>query len=177
MPIELLEFEAKADPPTGVRLNWRTATELNNDHFTVERSADLFEWVAVATVPGAGNSSTALSYVTLDPKPRVGINYYRLRQTDMDGTSTLSHTESVLWAKASDVSLFPNPAHEQLIVVAAQLEQGSLRLFNASGAEIRVPIVIGADRAWVRTAELPAGVYLLRLDGPGGHSSHPFLVE
>ncbi len=177
LPIELLEFEAKADPPTGVRLNWRTASEHNNDHFTVERSAELLEWVPVVTVPGAGNSSTTLNYVSMDPQPQVGTNYYRLRQTDMNGASTLSHTESVLWTKATGVSLFPNPAQEQLIVVAAQLEQGSLRLFNASGAEIRVPIVMSADRAWVRTAELPAGVYLLRLDGPGGHSSHPFVVE
>lgn len=84
MPVTLAYFNAK---PLGgqVSIEWKTETETNNDYFTVERSADGKEFQQVATIPGAGNSSTPLIYSHTDPAPLRGTSYYRLTQTDFDG--------------------------------------------------------------------------------------------
>lgn len=89
LPIELLRFDARAEG-SAVQSVWTTATERDNDYFTVERSANGTDFTEVGRVQAAGNSSTVVDYRLLDPTPFTGLSYYRLRQTDMDGTSTLS---------------------------------------------------------------------------------------
>gem|GEM_PF-839400 len=101
LPVELIGFTAK---PEGlfVRLDWMTGSERDNAFFTVERSGDGFTFTPILTTPGAGNSSQLLTYTDLDRAPLNGMNYYRLRQTDTDGTSTLSSVESVLMGVGVD---------------------------------------------------------------------------
>lgn len=86
LPITLTSFTAQQSG-NSVVLNWATATEKNNDHFTIERTADGINYEAIATVQGAGNSDVELSYSTTDNNPLSGTSYYRLRQTDYDGDS------------------------------------------------------------------------------------------
>jgi hypothetical protein len=81
LPIELLSFNAVPDDKE-VRVNWSTASETDNDYFTVEKSKDGIEWRTVAIVDGAGNSNTQLDYETMDYDPYSGLSYYRLMQTD-----------------------------------------------------------------------------------------------
>ncbi len=98
LPIELSSFSGNSE---GTRnfLKWTTATEKNNDFFTVERSVDGDSWVDVATVYGSGNSTTRKTYSTYDNHPEKTVNYYRLRQTDFDGSEkkysiiTIDNTE------------------------------------------------------------------------------------
>jgi hypothetical protein len=85
LPVELLRFEAR-NLSDKVLLEWSTATETNNDHFIVERSTDMHEIVPLGQVAGAGNSNNILHYLFTDQDPLAGINYYRLKQTDFDGT-------------------------------------------------------------------------------------------
>jgi hypothetical protein len=85
LPVELLRFEAR-NLSDKVLLEWSTATETNNDHFIVERSTDMHEIVPLGKVAGAGNSNNILHYLFTDQDPLAGINYYRLKQTDFDGT-------------------------------------------------------------------------------------------
>jgi len=94
LPVELIRFDAK---PAGnaVECLWATASEINNDNFTVERSADGKRFVALETIVGAGNSNTTINYSFNDTRPLKGINYYRLKQTDFDGKFTYSPIKSV----------------------------------------------------------------------------------
>ncbi|MCC6691292.1 MAG: T9SS type A sorting domain-containing protein, partial [Bacteroidia bacterium] len=110
LPIELLDFTANYSSSKSVKLDWITATETNNDFFTVERSADALNFEPIATVKGAGNSSLQLSYSIVDEKPLSGISYYRLKQTDFDGKYSYSKIVSVS-ANPSELSfvVFPNP--------------------------------------------------------------------
>ena len=94
LPIELLSFTGEAQD-RDVRLDWSTATETDNDYFTVMRSSDLTDWQEVARVDGAGNSISRIDYSLLDVHPTVGINYYYLKQTDMGGTSSSSRVVAV----------------------------------------------------------------------------------
>jgi len=84
LPIELLAFTARVNP-SGVVLSWTTATEINNDYFTIERSNDLRMWEVLGFVSGSGTTSRAVSYSFADTQPLAGIGYYRMKQTDFDG--------------------------------------------------------------------------------------------
>jgi hypothetical protein len=84
LPIELLSFEATMSG-NRVMLTWTTATEINNDYFTVERTLDGILFEEVIEMPGAGNSFVPLTYVAYDNNPVPGLSYYRLKQTDYDG--------------------------------------------------------------------------------------------
>ncbi|MEA1872963.1 MAG: T9SS type A sorting domain-containing protein, partial [Bacteroidota bacterium] len=94
LPIELLSFDAKYESDD-VLVNWATASETNNDYFTLERSKDgrLFE--LVTNYPGAGNSSRIIHYEIIDYTPYAGKSYYRLKQTDFDNTVSYSKIVSV----------------------------------------------------------------------------------
>jgi len=89
LPIELISFSARATE-NFCELDWVTASETNNDYFTIERSATGEEFEAVAKVKGAGTTTTLENYEYRDMQPHEGLSYYRLRQTDYDGTSTVS---------------------------------------------------------------------------------------
>ncbi|MFO7978938.1 MAG: hypothetical protein R6U64_09780 [Bacteroidales bacterium] len=84
LPIKLLAFTSRVEKDQ-VILQWTTATETNNDYFTVGRSHDMHAWEVIGTVSGAGNSNQPLSYQLADRMPYEGISYYRLKQTDFDG--------------------------------------------------------------------------------------------
>jgi autotransporter-associated beta strand protein len=104
LPITLLSFHAKAEDRT-VLTSWVTASEINNDFFTVERSKDGSTWEKVGTVDGAGNSNTELTYAFVDDDPYSGVSYYRLRQTDFDGTTTVSQIRAVEILQGSSFGL------------------------------------------------------------------------
>jgi hypothetical protein len=94
LPIELLSFNAIYKNGV-VNLFWSTASEINNDYFTVERSIDSKSFEIITTVKGAGNSNTVLKYSAIDNNPPLGIIYYRLKQTDFDGTYKYSNVIAV----------------------------------------------------------------------------------
>ena len=94
LPIELLSFDAKKYQ-NNVKVNWKTASEINNDYFTVERSSDGENFDSVSEVDGAGNSTHTISYFLIDTDYKNGINYYRLKQTDYNGSETFSQIVAV----------------------------------------------------------------------------------
>ena len=107
LPVELLSFTAKAQE-NAVVLEWSTASELNNDHFTLERSYNGLDFFAFADVPGNGTSKIKKDYSALDTKPYGGQSYYRLSQVDFDGTRTYLDVIAVR-RPSSSWSVYPNP--------------------------------------------------------------------
>ncbi len=110
LPIELLSFTAVAKDAY-VQLNWATASEINNDYFTIERSIDGINFATIAIVDGAGNSSQILNYSAVDNAPLNGIAYYRLKQTDYDGQFDYSNLVAVEFNNMNDFifNIYPNP--------------------------------------------------------------------
>ncbi|UXE67442.1 MAG: T9SS type A sorting domain-containing protein [Chryseotalea sp. WA131a] len=109
LPIELLEFKAKLGKE-GVEISWITATEINNDFFTIEKSNSGFDFYSIAVTPGAGTSTQQLKYSVTDISPFQGINYYRLKQTDYDGKFDYSRVISVVVESSLPTnSIYPNP--------------------------------------------------------------------
>lgn len=113
LPVTLLNFSGE-NIPQGVQLNWSTASEINNDHFTLERSLQNENFNPVAIVDGAGNSNSLLNYSWIDPAPATGTNYYRLVQTDLDGTKKTYGPISIRTGDSpfslSLVNVYPNPS-------------------------------------------------------------------
>ncbi|MEO8588719.1 MAG: hypothetical protein ABI432_05070 [Flavobacteriales bacterium] len=101
-PIELISFDAKAMGQL-VRSEWTTASETNNDYFLLERSTDASVFASVGTVRGAVHSTVERHYVFDDVEPITGLGYYRLRQVDLDGTSSVSRTVSVEWDRPAQL--------------------------------------------------------------------------
>jgi hypothetical protein len=84
LPIELISFNGYPVKNYNV-LKWITATEINNDYFTLEKSSNGLNWDIVTKLKGAGNSTSSLSYEYKDYDVSTQINYYRLKQTDYNG--------------------------------------------------------------------------------------------
>lgn len=96
LPVELLSFSGVKSAHRQVLLNWITASEQNNSHFILERSTDNIDFIPITTVAGAGNSNSNHSYEFPDNElPASPVLYYRLKQFDFDGTSTVSNVISV----------------------------------------------------------------------------------
>ncbi|MBT1686210.1 T9SS type A sorting domain-containing protein, partial [Dawidia soli] len=110
LPITLLSFKAVLNN-TQVDLTWTTVTERNNAFFTIERAGTDLKFDSIGFMPGAGDSQEALRYAAVDYTPLRGLSYYRLKQTDYDGTSTYSALSKVE-NNASGAHIFqvyPNP--------------------------------------------------------------------
>jgi hypothetical protein len=107
MPISLLSFDVNKKGEN-VLLEWVTLSETNNDYFTIEKSTDGFNFKEIGVVKGSGNSNKKMYYNFTDVNPKIGINYYRLKQTDFDGKFEYFQTAAIN-IKNMEISIFPNP--------------------------------------------------------------------
>jgi len=165
LPIELLNFEATLENSI-VRLHWTTASEFNNDHFIVERSANGIEFGAWTNVSGAGNSSTIREYEVLDSNPLNGRSYYRLIQVDYDGQSSQSEVVTVLNSEIETPNIYPNPTADFLYFSGIS-ENCSVLVCDISGgfAPERLWLIeIAPGKVAVDLRHLDSGVYLIKLD-------------
>jgi|GEM_PF-1257738 len=117
LPIELLSLTVHSEGSKN-KLEWTTASEKNNDYFTLEKSADALEFKEIAKIKGAGNSSSILNYSSYDNSPYMGKNYYRLKQTDFNGDITYSNVAVIsnYYAQMGVSSVYPNPSNDQLSI-------------------------------------------------------------
>ncbi len=117
LPVELLYFNA-AVRACNIYLEWATASELNNDYFTLYRSTDFHSWEELTRITGNGTSSVRHQYSFTDSYEYTGLVYYRIGQTDFDGVEELLPTVSVnLNCTNSFVKVYPNPANNIINVV------------------------------------------------------------
>lgn len=163
LPIELVSFNAVPENRQ-VKLNWQTASETNNDYFTVERSPDGISWSGILMVQGSGNSSSNLFYENTDPHPFNGISYYRLKQTDYDGKTSISDPVSVKMNPGKDYTIYPNPANEKLIVQNESENKYEVNVFSAIGQRISVPAIHSNQNTELNLADLTNGIYFLCIE-------------
>jgi hypothetical protein len=131
LPIELLNFNAFLED-SKVKLTWTTATEINNDYFTVERTLDGISFEEVLEMPGAGNSFTPLTYIADDNNPELGVSYYRLKQTDYDGKFEYSGMVEVENNYMSSMSMYE----------VAQVDNSKVVLKYQLGSEVRYDLYV-----------------------------------
>jgi trimeric autotransporter adhesin len=115
LPVTLVSFTAKVKG-SQVALNWTTASELNNKHFEVQRSRDGRAFETILVREGQGTTLAASTYAEFDKKPLNGVSYYRLKQVDIDGSSSFSSTVTVNFLNSGDVTMYPNPVEDLLTI-------------------------------------------------------------
>lgn len=158
LPIELLSFEVD-ESRSGALLRWTTASEHHNDHFVLERSAEGHEFVELLRMNGAGDSQSERDYEALDDAPLPGVSYYRLRQVDSDGTSTVSEVIPLKRVQRSGLVLCPNPMESGLLQLPESAVGVPVEIFDSMGG--RVFISRSAQR-YHDLSGLPSGSYLVR---------------
>lgn len=135
LPVELLFFDAKLNDRI-VELTWQTASEHNNDYFSIERSQDGENFEVITLVPGAGNSTDLLSYLSKDLNPYLGTSYYRLKQTDYDGAFEYSPIRVVQLSEEGAISIFPNPSSNGTVTFSSSSPIGNLTIYAANGKQV-----------------------------------------
>lgn len=108
LPIELISFNAQVVKNKEVLCDWLTASEINNDYFTLERSRNNYNFEFVAQIDGAGNSTLLNTYSFTDKNPYSGVSYYRLKQTDFDGSLSYSKSVAVNFSKDNTFNVYPS---------------------------------------------------------------------
>lgn len=162
LPITLLSFDARCDN-SKVNITWATASQINNDYFTIERTADGVTFETIGIVDGApgGNSSQTLYYSFADAEPLREINYYRLKQTDFDGKFEYFNIVSARCGEAGDVFIYPNPG-SGIFTVEGALLNSDLIVTNPLGQKLlktkMLPIKTEID-----LSAQPSGIYFITI--------------
>ncbi|TDN36258.1 T9SS type A sorting domain-containing protein [Hymenobacter sp. UV11] len=176
LPVELVAFGAQRTG-SSVVCNWATATENDNNHFSVERSLDGQTFRALGSVAGAGTSSLQHSYRFVDAQPVSTLAYYRLHQVDNSGHDSYSPVISVAGLTASvELTAAPNPTDGQLNVTLSIPEATTIRgtlstVLGSSVLSFEQTIGAGLQVLPLDLRTLPAGVYLLRVETPQGRQT------
>lgn len=166
LPVELTSIKAECKGES-VTISWVTATELNNDFFSVERSYDGRHFELVETLKGAGNSTIERHYSMIDDEIRPGRVYYRLRQTDFNGALSISHTVSVNIQQISEtLTVYPNPMGSEGKVTFSSYREQIIELvvYNAMGQPVIVRELMshkGENLFDISTLDLAAGLYYI----------------
>jgi hypothetical protein len=161
LPIELVSFNAEPQQEQ-VLLKWVTATEKNNDYFTLERSVDSKKWEPVTEIQGAGNSNTNIDYYYTDKQPYQGKSFYRLKQTDYNGAYTYSSTEKVLIGDDNDIIVYPNPSNLFVKIYGSTIFK--ISLYNSMGRKIGLRLSETNGYKLIDTSHLTSGIYLLVIE-------------
>ncbi|MFM9951660.1 MAG: T9SS type A sorting domain-containing protein [Saprospiraceae bacterium] len=181
LPIELVSFTATPKSKT-VQLDWRTASELNNAFFEIERSSNGRDFENIGKVAGAGTSQTPHNYEFTDLLPLNDWNYYRLRQVDFDGQFSFSPVEAVFMGKSgAEIRLlvFPNPANNELNLKTDRLLQAGdrIEIYDYTGRQVLNVSASDAVSAPIAVSQLPAGTYIVRLRTADGVVSTSFVKQ
>jgi hypothetical protein len=183
LPISLLSFDAYCNDGK-VRISWSTATETNNDYFTLQRSFDTQYWQDIAQIKGSGNSNTVLNYQHTDENSQGGLLYYRLKQTDFDGHFEIFSPVSVVCLSdiAGQLTIYPNPFAGELVIQYAGMDAGigKIRVTDMLGniiAEKEIFINNGSNNTILNLQKEAAGLYNLEFITASGNINKRLLKK
>lgn len=173
MPVELTSFTAKGftnpDKTRYVQLDWVTKMEENNEGFNIEWLTDSQDWQFLDSVMGYGNSISTKTYQYFHrhPEPKLGNNYYRLKQKDHDGTHTYTKVVVVHFGDQSPLSfrLYPNPTSGNLTI--EPLGEGKSKIISitdAQGRNMEFQATLRLKGGWnVKTEGFLPGIYIITI--------------
>lgn len=156
MPVTWLSVTAESKNKN-VLVSWGTASEINNDFFTVEKSSDGQYWEEIRTVSGSRNSSTEKWYEFVDENPLPGINYYRIKQTDFDGKFSYSKVVDTTFDIAADVKVIAQNGN----ITVTSSEAIDITIFDASGRQI----VNKNINFYEEITVAKTGIYFVKING------------
>lgn len=170
LPVTLVSFDAYRSG-SKVALAWRTASEQRNKGFGIERSTDGQRWNAVGFVQSKapnGNSHEELNYQSYDETPFDGLNYYRLKQTNIDGKYTYSQIRQVRINKGSAIDIYPNPVKTYLTICGLAGNE-TISVYDATGRKVKT-IAARNHALTIDCTAMATGVYQVHIVSPTGET-------
>ncbi|HEV7231082.1 MAG TPA: T9SS type A sorting domain-containing protein, partial [Bacteroidia bacterium] len=184
LPVELISFRAECDKPNN-QLTWITASETNNDFFTIERTGDGEHYIPIGRIPGSGNSSSSHTYSLIDSFVPEGKLDYRLRQTDYNGeyrfpgvveSDDCNNPESEF-----SFRMYTGDDHQLNILFNLRADASyEFGLIDINGRSIRTGQLIaskGTNLFELNVEGYPAGLYLFRLTGSQNTITRKFYIS
>ena len=171
LPVTLKEFTARLNKDK-VELKWITTDEKNNASFTIERAGADQKFSAIASIPGAGDNTGEKVYTYTDASPLRDLSFYRLAQTDVDGTKTYFDIRKILnqQGNINSVVVSPNPfsANISAFITVDRSQKVSISLTDMNGRILRASSGIyspGSTEIKLNSVDIAKGVYLLKIKG------------
>ena len=178
LPVTLASFEAVYRPELReVDIQWTTSSEVNNAYFVVEHSTDGVHFVALDMIPSQLTTGMSGSYEHTHANPADGINYYRLRQVDKDGTEQTLETTHIFVGEGLDneALFYPNPSNGPVNFTVALEKEEALNVLvtDLRGSTVFELILPESQyhQGQIDLAQLPAGTYLVKVSSPSFQSS------
>jgi len=168
-----------------VDINWTTATETNNDYFSIEHSIDNDSFQQIGRVEGAGNTSELTSYTHLHDKPVSGTNYYRIKQVDFNGNSDYSKIVSAKWEGLSIRSLSIEFVHwstdeQKALIQSVPGSTIEIAIYNLAGKKVYKESVKTTSAYYMHSIEktyLQDGIYIMRVRSGENVARQKFAVS
>ncbi len=184
LPVTLLYFNARKNNSTSSLLEWKTSQEINSARFDVERSYDAISFGRIGSVNAAGNSTVPVEYSFIDRNPAKGMNYYRLKQVDLDGRFIYTPARLVRFDELNPgtVKYYPNPTNGILTVELATANATEIRvinIINVSGvivSHLRIAPSAGANMQ-IDLSKYSKGTYFIQLRTPTLNSTERIILE
>jgi Secretion system C-terminal sorting domain len=173
-PVELISFNGVASS-SGVDLIWKTALELNNDYFDLQRSADGVYFQSIAHIPGAGTSNRILTYPYKDAEVTSGLVYYKLVQHDYDGTISFSKIIAVSFDKtgSTPVWIAPNPFSSSFTLSKIFAESATISVYDVYGRLLEQKVTNAEATSITLGENLANGSYIVQyLTGSNAYTMH-----
>ncbi|TAF64923.1 MAG: T9SS C-terminal target domain-containing protein [Cytophagales bacterium] len=186
LPIELLYFRGKYDGLANTILDWQTLYEIDNEYFTIEHSLDNRSFKTLVNVPANKQIMSNKKYQYIDKNPTTGVHYYRLKQTDKDGTFTYSKIIAVRVGVSENYLLVnPNPNKGDKMRVFIQGEPNEERSLIITDALGRVvfseTIITNADGVFEKELHfmptLAAGQYIISSKGNQNSLQEKIIIQ
>ena len=178
LPVELLYFTAEC-MGEATQLQWSTASETNNEYFTIERSSDAVNYEEVARIQGAGTTSQRSDYSFMVDNNSNAITYYRLRQTDIDGKYEIFAPIAIQCQNnkaATEISIYPVPANDQVNIFSSNSPMTRIEIFSIMGAKVAEEPAEG-NQTTLHIGNLATGVYAVKVFTEDGQVSNVRLIK
>jgi hypothetical protein len=155
-------LQAKQDQKT-TQLTWSVSNQTANDKFIIEHSLNAKDFLPIGEIKGDGNHTTERHYEYTHRTPSPGINYYRIKQIDVDGKYSYSNMANVPYkGDGETIKVYPNPSSAHITVVVQDRHKNrSIQIYNSIGLFIKEASIDNSNR--VNVSDLPQGVYYIRL--------------
>ncbi len=177
LPVELTDFTVQTDNKSAY-LNWQTASEINNDFFSIEHSLDGISFRKIGEVKGNGTTNTAQNYSYTHFTPTNQLNYYRLKQIDFDGAFEYSEIRAIELKKTDDIQIFPTLASDKITVDRGTHNANDmiLHVYNMTGQLVlSQTLPAGVANTELNITNLHLGTYFIKIQNREGNRTQPFL--
>ncbi len=160
LPIELIDFNVDR-VGNEARVRWTTASEVNNDYFSIQRSIDALEWMEIGRIQGQLESIDFTKYEFWDRLPLSGLSYYRLKQTDIDESFSFSKIRALHFGRYYQVEVYPNPS-DGIYNVRASFDQNPRGILVSADGRTRI-LNLDLSDGTLDLRDLASGIYFLKV--------------